>query len=126
MEERSFARRQPPVEEESVVQSPPTQEADARRRGFPKVFYLYTPSLALWMSAPNGTVWKAAATGVVVVVCLSGIFSFVKGDPEQKRQQKLEARRQHIREMEEDLGYEPLNLEELDPIFEEIKREKEK
>lgn len=58
--------------------------------------------------------------------CAGSLFLIFKGDPELKRQQEKDLQRQNIRELEEDLGYEPLNLEELAPIFEEIEKERRK
>lgn len=64
----------------------------------------------------------------IIVVCFASTVWLVtlgiKGDPEAQRQREKELQYQKTRELEEELGYEPLNLHELDPIFDEIEKEK--
>lgn len=45
------------------------------------------------------------------------MHSYIKGDPEAERERRLAASRQKTAELEKDLGMEPLNLHELDPIL---------
>lgn len=62
--------------------------------------------------------------GVTVVNLIWMVSLYIKGDPEAKRQREKELMRQRTEELEKDLELEPLNLHELDPIFDEIEKEK--
>lgn len=46
-----------------------------------------------------------------------------KREKEEKTKTERELRRQRIQELEQELGIEPLNLDELDPVFEGIEKE---
>lgn len=70
------------------------------------------------------TAVMAPLVGVAVVNLIWMMSLYIKGDPEAKRQREKELQRGKTRELEKDLGYEPLNLHELDPIFDEIEKEK--
>lgn len=70
-----------------------------------------------------------AVTSLQVVWLVWGISSFIAdgsyiGSGMSREEKKRELQRQRTLELERELGIEPLNLDELDPIFEEIDKER--
>jgi hypothetical protein len=91
-----------------------------------KGIWLMMPAVWASLAAPhlhnNLPLTIAYATGVGVMVPWI-LWSVLTVDPEIKRQQQLEASRQKTLELEKELGYEPLNLHELDDILKEARKE---
>jgi hypothetical protein len=80
---------------------------------------LFTPHLH---NNPLLTIAYATGVGVMVPWIFWSVFTV---DPETKRQRQLEASRQKTAELEKELGYEPLNLHELDDIIKPKKEERQ-
>jgi hypothetical protein len=75
-------------------------------------------SLAQTMG-PNSLYWTAAAAGLSLAWVGTGLYRFTRGAKarraELEKQRELEIRSQRIRELEKELGLEPLELAAYDP-----------
>lgn len=68
------------------------------------------------LRGPDGYIWDGFFATILWVNVLFMARSYVKG-PQLTTDQRLEISRKKTAELEKDLGYEPLNLHELDDIL---------
>lgn len=74
---------------------------------------------------PGSWPWRAGSAVVLGVFVVWSIYSVVSESPEEKRDRELAAIRAKTAELEADLGYEPLNLHELDDVLKEDRKVRE-
>ena len=87
--------------------------------------FMYIMCINALKLGPDSRTWDVAVMGVMLLNVVLMVRSFIKGEkkPALTPDQKLEISRQKTAELEKELGYEPLNLHELDDIITEKKSE---
>lgn len=97
-----------------------------------KSFLIWMGSYYPWMVSQwwvENRIADAALIGVSATGMLWALSRYVKGDPEEKAKRQKEIEKARTRELELQLGYEPLDFsemsdDEVNRMYEEMKKEK--